>query len=153
MKTAFSAEKDTNRSLQSRYGHLQTSVLRCRSDASSRRAMLPIALLSKKNLTSRLAIGQTDESCVLPSLAQKVSATPQGLRRQNCTSFGIRGPWLACTPGSSPLLGVGRSCHLHYVTRDLDTMEGPLNILPRIQQSDGAPMRATCWMACFCQLQ
>jgi hypothetical protein len=72
--------------------------------------MLPIALLSKKNLTSRLAI--------LPGFLLLRGEPP---------------------PSKSTSLS--------------DSMEGPLDLLPRIQQSYWTSMGATGWMAGLSQLQ
>ena len=91
-------EKDTILSLRSMSGHLPVSVPRVRSGAFFRRALLPIALMSKKNLFSRLALQQTRNkaSCVRPS---KRSTLLTGCARLSIAVSGCVVPGWLCFAG------------------------------------------------------
>ena len=99
---------------------------------------------------------QADENCK-PKTSRPFKACPNVFARtcsvdSSVTAAGRSLHGVAHGAGQPGLLGV-LNCHLLYVTCLLDAMEGPLNILPRIQQSYWTSMRATRWVLRFCQFQ
>ena len=85
--TAAWEERDITPSLLSRFGHLPKSVPQVHSGASVRRALLPIALMSKKNLFSRLALQLLPEDVASCLALRKVVATRR-LQSTKYFSFG-----------------------------------------------------------------
>ena len=121
--------------------------------------MLPIAQMSKKNLTSRLAIRHNQRYCVL-FCPIKVDAdlTLDGkpaaaailiVASTKVLHSGIYGsPVFLVAPGNPA--PESKSGHLPEA---LNPVEGPLDLLPRIQQSYWTSMRATGWVVSFRQFQ
>jgi hypothetical protein len=110
--------------------------------------------MSKKNLSSRLALA--NQRLCTPfawsSLAHH-KVTALAVQLLGCVELSNQAPG-DNLPGSLfaglPRSPEGEGRRLPYA---LDTVEGPLDLSPRIQQSDRTSMRAVCRVFRFCKFQ
>ena len=147
--TAAWEGSDKDPSPPSKSGHLPWKLPQVHSGASVRSALLPIALMSKKNLFSRLALQLLPEDVASCLALQKARLNPW-VANEKMFQFWIRSTWFRLAPGHR---FPPRGRFAAFLLSGSDSVEGPLDLSPRIQQSDWTSMRAVSWVFRFCQFQ
>jgi len=111
--TAAWEGSDKDPSPPSKSGHLPWKLPQVHSGASVRSALLPIALMSKKNLFSRLALQLLPEDVASCLALQKARLNPW-VANEKMFQFWIRSTWFSAHAGP-PFSPSGEVCSLPFV--------------------------------------